>query len=345
MARKCIAVLLLVCLLAALPVQAMGVESVTPYIQRMINYYLYYQENAQREIDVLLDYIGSLDPEQEQLWRGIMDSWSWVNAGMEVPVGVLPDGLPEDESLCIVVLGYDLNDNGSMKPELLQRLEVVRASAEKYPNAWVLVSGGQTAAVPGASEAGVMYDWLRSNGVARERIIQEKDSYNTTENALNVAKLLENNYPGVDTVAVITSDYHIQWGSALLAAALHKVGAGVRVAAGAVCGTGKQMDTLYTQAWGICDITGVPFAEATSTPAVLPLDPTEALELNPRETVEETAPAVLVTEPEAPAEAVEEKEGSYGFLLVLIPFAVGLYILTPKKPRKKRPKPEWKREE
>jgi len=348
MVRKIVSFLLLGCLLACLALPAAAkTDAVTPYIQRMISYYLYYQENAEREIDVLVNHIAAMDPEKGELWRNIMDSWSWVNAEMETPAGILPDGLPEDDSLCIVVLGYDLNDNGSMKPELVQRLEVAKASAEKYPNAYIAVTGGETSEVSGISEAGEMYNWLRSNGIARERIIQEKASYTTTDNARKVAALLENSYPGIESVALITSDYHIHWSAALFAAALHMEGDQQSLVGCAVNETGKQMDTLYTQAWGICEITGVPFAEATTAPAVLPQDPLEIPLPVPEETVTETEPTVSRTEaaqlPEA--EEPQEEAGGFGFLLILVPFAAGLYVLTPKKPRTKRQKPQWSREE
>ena len=42
----------------------------------------------------------------------------YVNTDMNVNV----DGLPNDDSLCITVLGFALNDDGTMKDELVGRL-------------------------------------------------------------------------------------------------------------------------------------------------------------------------------------------------------------------------------
>ena len=45
----------------------------------------------------------------------------------------------------MVVLGYQLNADGTMRDELLERLRVAKASAEKYPNAYIVCTGGPTA--------------------------------------------------------------------------------------------------------------------------------------------------------------------------------------------------------
>lgn len=255
------AVLLLLC---TVPVgSAEEEESVEPYIQRMISYYRYYQEEAAQEIDTLLSHIKSLDPGQGILWEKIMDSWSWVNSEMEVELGILPDGLPEDDSLCIVVLGYGLNDDGSMKRELVRRLEVALASAEKYPNAYVLCTGGETSAQKGVSEAGQMGKWLRKAGLSRDRLILETRSYSTTQNAQHSYALLAESYPRVDSIALVTSDYHMRWGCALFAVMRHwEVTHGSRelvLVGNAAYDTGNMnYDSLYAQAQGISQIAGIP---------------------------------------------------------------------------------------
>ena len=67
--------------------------------------------------------------------------------------------------LCIVIMGYDLRDDGSMKEELIDRLVVGLSSALKYPNAYVAVTGGATSDVPGVTEAGQMAQWLMERGL------------------------------------------------------------------------------------------------------------------------------------------------------------------------------------
>ncbi len=72
----------------------------------------------------------------------------------------------------VVILGFQLNPDGSMKDELIERLKVGLKSAEKYPNAYIVCTGGGTAAENAeATEAGEMAKWLEEQGVAKERII------------------------------------------------------------------------------------------------------------------------------------------------------------------------------
>ena len=281
----------------------------------MIRYYQNYQERAQEEIDTLLHYIQSQDPGKGALWEKIMDSWSWVNSEMEVDVGLLPDGLPEDDSLCIVVLGFGLNANGSMQPELLDRLQVALASAEKYPNAYVLCTGGETAyGTPGVSEAGQMGSWLLSNGISKNRLILEDRSLSTAENAMNTYDLLTRSYPQVDSISVITSDYHIRWGCAMFTTVRHcrvtKGGRELKLVGNAVCDTDNDdYDSMYSQALGISLITGVGLGEET----VPPLEPT--VEAKAPAVPEETAAAEAVQP--VPEQETGEQELS-GFLSVVL---------------------------
>lgn len=61
-------------------------------------------------------------------------------------IGVAPDGLPDTNKHAFVVLGYALNSDGSMQGELKGRCQVAYESAMKYPNAYVVLAGGGTAA-------------------------------------------------------------------------------------------------------------------------------------------------------------------------------------------------------
>lgn len=245
----------------ALPVEA--AQSPTPYIQQMIQYYRYYGEDAWGEIQDLLDYIAYLDPEKGALWETIMRSWSWCNSEMEIPMDVLPDGLPEDDSLCIVVLGYALKSDGSMQAELIDRLEVALESALKYPNAYVAVTGGDTASKAATTEAEAMASWLIQNGICPDRLILETKSLSTTYNAVNTYTMFVRSYPTIKSLAVISSDYHVPWGCAMFQAVCDYTqvyGKTVIPVVGCAANyTGNHTDTMYYQAQGICAITGIPF--------------------------------------------------------------------------------------
>ncbi len=175
-----------------------------------------YADRQEAAVDIIqedLKKLSALDPALGALWTKLMRTWSEVNSGLTVNPGVLPDGLAEDGSLCIVVLGFQLESDGSMAPELLGRCETALKCAEKYPHALIAVTGGGTAwSNPSATEAGVMADWLISHGVAASRILKEDASRTTGDNAEFTARLLLEQHPEVKALAIVSSDYHVPLG-------------------------------------------------------------------------------------------------------------------------------------
>lgn len=311
-----------VCLLGCLPISAGAQEDLTPYIQRLVQYYLHYQNSADTEIETLLNYITSIDPGQGLLWRDIMESWDYNNTVMPVYSDVLPDGLPQDDSLCIVVLGFGLKDDGSMKEELVDRLVVALASALKYPNAYVCVTGGATADNTNDTEAGQMGAWLLDKGLDSSRLIQESRSLSTTENAMNVYSLLTSQYPSVSSVAVVSSDYHIAWGCTMFTTVSHYQsyhgGKALQVVANAANTTSTSTDTLYSQAWGISIITNTPF-NGGAVPAMYA-----------EETTVQTLPPA-----EQPVATVEEDRSWMVFPAVMIGLAIVILLIPTKKRERK----------
>lgn len=269
--RKKLAVILTL-LFLILPVKTSAEEmDMEDYAQLMVEYYLAYQEQANAEIKVLRNNIN--DPWLEEMWHNIMDSWTYNNYHMPIYEDVLPDGLPQDDSLCIVIMGYGLNPDGSMKQELVDRLRVGLDSANKYPNAYVAVTGGATSDVKGVTEAGQMARWLSAQGISNDRIIKESKAYSTTENAINVHKILMDSYPEVTSLAVVTSDYHIRQSCTMFTTVNHNavgtIGArSLELVGNGVNSTGRTRDTLYSEAWGISLITGLPFDKTPDRPSL-----------------------------------------------------------------------------
>ncbi len=182
-------------------------------VNDMVYAYAYREEAGRETVSEDLEALRELDPALGGLWGKIMDLWKEVNADYEVPNGELPDGLAEDDSLCIVVLGFQLEHDGSMSRELESRCEVALAGAEKYPNALIAVTGGGTALYNHyATEAGVMADWLEQHGVDRSRILTEETSLTTADNAIYTCELLREQYPQVRQLAIVSSDYHVPLG-------------------------------------------------------------------------------------------------------------------------------------
>ncbi len=185
-------------------------------IDDIITYYGFYGGEADQKEEELLAELTAIDGKKGNTWRKIMDYWKYTGNEMVVYTDSLPDNLPKDDSLCIVVLGYQLNEDGSMKEELIGRLTTALKCAGQYPNAYVLCTGGGTAALkPGATEAGQMGEWLLNNGLSKERLIVEDNSLTTVENAVNSYGILRNDYPQVNSVAMVSSSYHVPWGALL----------------------------------------------------------------------------------------------------------------------------------
>ena len=237
-------------------------SSETDIINEMISYYSAYQSTAKTDIQRLVEKLKALNSTKGEEWEKIMEYWDYVNSDMNVNVGVLPDGLPNDDSLCITVLGFALNDDGTMKDELVGRLQTALASAQKYPNAYVAVTGGGTAKNnPDATEADQMAQWLIDNGLNKDRLIIENKSSSTVENAKFTYNILRKKYKDIDKIAIVTSDYHIERGSLLYKAQLVLSAAknndkSIQIVSNAAYQAHKDSEPFLWQAGGLCEILG-----------------------------------------------------------------------------------------
>ena len=261
--RLVCALLVLITVLSMVPA-VWAKDDAASYIRQMISYYQNYQEDAETDIARLTAELAEIDEAQAEAWGRIMDFWSYVNSEMEIPTGELPDGLPEDDSLCIVVLGYQLNPYGTIKPELTGRLEVALESAKKYPNAYILCTGGATASrTKKKTEAGQMANWLKKRGISEDRIIVEDQAYSTLENAKFACQILSEEYPQVQHLALISSDYHVPRGCVYLytQSVINALEQGTQeldvVACAAYKTSRPDTEGIATQAQGVEQIAGV----------------------------------------------------------------------------------------
>ncbi len=355
MRKKLLCFLLAMCLLGSLtlPTFASQMEKLESYAAQLIQYYLHHQDKATDVIWDITRQMKEADQKQGAVWEKMMFDWAWINADMAVYEKSLPEGLPQDDSLCIVVMGFGLNEDGSIKEELEDRLVVALTSALNYPNAFVLVTGGQTGQADGPTEAGQMAAWLEKKGLDKSRIIQENQSLSTTANAVNCYKLLTKSYPQVGSIAVVTSDYHIAQSCAMFAAVSnyqsgYKGGKSLELVGNAVCHTGQKEDSLLTQAWGISLIFGLPFEENAKAPQLYPVEIPVETYVEPT-AAEETEPHLqqLPAEP-AKEETAAEPETKKPWLLpaaCVAAAALVIGILAPRKPKKKdkreRPQMNW----
>ena len=231
-------------------------------VEEMAFYYARYGAEAEEKVAALLGEMAAAYPEEGEKWGRIMDRWRTLDQRVTVEQDVLPDGLPDGRELCIVALGYQLNANGTMKDQLKDRLRVVQRSAQKYPNAWVVCTGGGTASRrKNYTEAGQMSAWLKKHGVGKDRILTEKKSRTTVQNACFTLDMLLRDHPEVRYIALVSGDYHIRAATLFFeAAAILRTGPGEEprftVIANAACGTDHPEQSAFYRAGGLVELAG-----------------------------------------------------------------------------------------
>lgn len=143
----------------------------------------------------------------------LVTSNSWVSLSL---VRVLewqntPTQLPQAEA--IVVLGGATKSQFFPRPgvDLTEEGDRVLYGAELYKQALaplIIVSGGRIAwRGSGSPESMDMAEILTQVGVPPSAIIQEPNSYNTYENAVNVKQILNNR--GIKNILLVTSAMHM----------------------------------------------------------------------------------------------------------------------------------------
>ncbi|MRH93378.1 YdcF family protein [Nocardia sp. SYP-A9097] len=118
--------------------------------------------------------------------------------GLDLPAMFSP-------STAIVVLGYGLQPDGEMRPELINRLFAGYVSALLSPEAPIIVTGGNPQG--GHTEAQAMADWMIQRGIHPDRIHTETKANSTVQNAAFSAQLME--AIGAHAAILITSADHI----------------------------------------------------------------------------------------------------------------------------------------
>lgn len=128
-----------------------------------------------------------------------------VDAIMNLPFGMEAEAVSTPNH-AIVILGYALADDGSMREPLIGRLEQGLALARKNPGSPIIVSGG----VPkgGVTEAYLMKRWLTERGIPGDKIYIEDQAKDTVGNALYSVAILKQ--LGIQNVTLITSASHMR---------------------------------------------------------------------------------------------------------------------------------------
>ena len=221
--KKCFCFVLVAAVLFTASAQAAAGRmhrTVRKIVEEMTSCYGAYGDKEAEKVAGLLEEFSEISPAAAAKWKRIMSLWQAVSRDPDTLPDILPDGLPDTGELCLVVLGFHLNPDGSMRKELVERLKVALACARKYPRALIACTGGPTAVNNrDATEAGKMAEWLIAEGVDPARIITEDKSLTTTQNAAFTLRILSERYPRVRRLAIISSDYHVPTGELLFGAA------------------------------------------------------------------------------------------------------------------------------
>lgn len=224
--------------------------------------YTYYrnQDISSKQMRSLLQELEGENQKAAIQWRSILDCWKEATSQMSVDYGPLPDGLEEGDALCLIVLGFQLYPDGSMREELIHRLEIALESAKKYPKSYILCTGGGTAEASNATEAQAMARWLEKQGIEKERIIVENRSLTTTQNAILSYRILSDEYPQVTQAAIISSDYHLPWAVLLFQTQFILGEHPITLVSSAACQGGRvlsERNLLQLQYSGILEIAGI----------------------------------------------------------------------------------------
>lgn len=129
-----------------------------------------------------------------------------------------PEELPVSGRHAFVVLGFEL-ENGEMTEELAGRCDAAVAAARVFPDSILVCSGGATGGnnPEKHTEAGLMKSYMSEEcGINPERIFMDERAMTTDQNMLYSMKILQEQQ--VETVTVVTSDYHQLRGQTLLCA-------------------------------------------------------------------------------------------------------------------------------
>ena len=175
--------------------------------------------------EAVLEEIRNESAADYAVGRAILEHWNstvldpgyrmFVWNGEQEAAELRESGLDFSGRHAFVVLGYQL-ENGKMTAELTGRCEAAAAAARAFPEAILVCTGGATGSNnPNRhTEAGEMKKYLVQHcGIRAERIFTDQEAMITLDNAVNGLKILHEQ--GIESMTVVTSDYHQRWGQIL----------------------------------------------------------------------------------------------------------------------------------
>ncbi len=169
-----------------------------------------------------------------------------LTVGTGIWLGVSLRGADDPKADYVVVLGAGVN--GTVPSQSLrERLQAALTYLERYPDAILILSGGQGNREH-ITEAECMYRWLVQHGADPTRLRKEESATNTQENIAFSLALIEAEFGARPAkLGVISAEYH------LLRASLLAKKAGVE----AVCFPSRTQNRLFFCTMFLREITGV----------------------------------------------------------------------------------------
>lgn len=160
--------------------------------------------NYANDLPAMADSIARLTAVNPEMAQGTTNVLGAITAA----ISTLPNPLPAlvGPQTGIVVLGYGLLPDGTLRPELVNRLTAAWLQAVASPFSPIIVTGGNPQ--NGISEAEAMRAWLISKGLPTSRINVESRAGSTVQNALFSTKMLRD--VGADSAVLVTSPNHIR---------------------------------------------------------------------------------------------------------------------------------------
>ena len=143
-----------------------------------------------------------------RILAGLLALLALLACATGVWLGVSLGGADEPEAEFVVVLGAGVN--GTVPSQSLrERLEAAQRYMEEYPNAILILSGGQ-GDHEDITEAECMYRWLTERGADPARLRMEPEAASTEENIAFSLDLIEREF-GVrpEKLGVISAEYHL----------------------------------------------------------------------------------------------------------------------------------------
>lgn len=111
-----------------------------------------------------------------------------------------------NKKVVAIILGNRMNDDGTISEIQKNRLEMAFEIEELVNPDFFILSGGVANKKAIISEAEGMYDYLIKKGMNKDKLIMEKESLTTVENAKYSVPIAKN--LGAEIIIVCTSPYH-----------------------------------------------------------------------------------------------------------------------------------------